>query len=122
MKGSVPDELRLTMYATLKKLFWEMVPLAQPTLCLIQTGIILSVYEYGQGMVNPSYITISACVGMAQVLGLCAVQPPPYPQLGALNPQDEGLQTWWGIMIHERLVFLSIEKMKMLTCKFALLE
>ncbi|CRG91993.1 hypothetical protein PISL3812_09047 [Talaromyces islandicus] len=106
MKGSVPDKLRLTMYAAVKKLFWEMVPLAHPTLCLVQTGLLLSVYEYGQGMLNLSYITISACVGMAQILRLCAVQPPPYPQLGTLKSQDEGLQTWWGIMIHERMISL----------------
>jgi hypothetical protein len=105
LNGSAPDALRLTMYATVKKLFWEMVPLARPTLCLVQAGLLLSVYEYGQGLLNSSYITISACVGMAQILGLCAVQPPPLPQLGTLKPQDEGLQTWWGITIHERLAF-----------------
>lgn len=107
--GSTPDSLRLTLYATVKKLFWEMIPLSQPTLFLVQAGLLVSVYEYGQGMLNSSYITISTCMGMAQVLGLCSVHPPPLPQLGTLRPQDEGLQTWWGIAIHERLAFHSIK-------------
>jgi hypothetical protein len=122
LNGSAPDALRLTMYATVKKLFWEMVPLARPTLCLVQAGLLLSVYEYGQGLLNASYITISACVGMAQILGLCAVQPPPLPQLGTLKPQDEGLQTWWGIMIHERLAFFSVELRSNLTTICAIIE
>lgn len=61
LNGTAPDALRLTMYATVKKFFWEMAPLAQPTICLVQAGLLLSVYEYGQGMLNASYMTISAC-------------------------------------------------------------
>ncbi|OOF92585.1 hypothetical protein ASPCADRAFT_509512 [Aspergillus carbonarius ITEM 5010] len=106
MSGNEPDSLRESMYEALKRLFWDKDSVARPSVALIQAGLLLSVYEYGHGLLNASYVTISVCSSMAQVSGLCNVsQAPPLPRLGTLASQDEMLHTWWGIIIHERLVF-----------------
>ncbi|RAK98132.1 fungal specific transcription factor domain-containing protein [Aspergillus ibericus CBS 121593] len=107
MSGNKPDFLRESMYEAVKQLFWDKDSVARPSVTLIQTGVLLSVYEYGHGLLNPSYVTISVCSSMAQVIGLCSpLQAPSLPRLGSPSSQDEVLHTWWGIVIHERMISL----------------
>ncbi|OJJ44382.1 hypothetical protein ASPZODRAFT_135200 [Penicilliopsis zonata CBS 506.65] len=107
MDGDRPDSLRESMYVAARRLFWDVESVAQPTLALIQCGLLLSAYEYGQGLLNASYVTICVCSSMAQISGLCPTQhPPSLPLPGPWAPQDEGLRTWWGILIHERMISL----------------
>ncbi|PLB54044.1 hypothetical protein P170DRAFT_397049 [Aspergillus steynii IBT 23096] len=101
------DKLREPMYAATRRLFWDPETMASPTLPLIQAGLLLSVHEYGQGFLSASYMTISVCLSMAQVVGLCPMQsPPPFPGSGSWNSSEEGLRTWWAIVIHERMISL----------------
>jgi hypothetical protein len=106
MIGGKPDPLRISVYAASKRLFWDPESMAQPTLEFIQSGVILSTYEYAQGLCNAAYMTISMCLSMAQVSILGKLSPScrrqSLPFLGSWTPQDEGLRTWWAILIHER--------------------
>jgi hypothetical protein len=108
MDGETPNPLRLSLYKALSRLFWDPESIAQPTLPLIQSGVILSSYEYGQGTSDAAYMTICTCLSMGQVCGLG--KPPPghdqiqYPFPGIWTPRDEGLRTWWASLIHERSV------------------
>ncbi|PYI08382.1 hypothetical protein BO78DRAFT_416836 [Aspergillus sclerotiicarbonarius CBS 121057] len=107
LSGNEPDSLRELMYEAVKRLFWDKDSVARPSVALIQAGLLLSVYEYGNGLLNASYVTISVCSSLAQVSGLCgALNAPPLPRLGTLASQDEMLHTWWGIIIHERMISL----------------
>lgn len=112
MDGEAPDSLRVSLHKALRRLFWDPDSMAQPTLQLIQAGVLLSSYEYGQGTTDAAYMTICACLSMAQVCGLS--KPPgglvqmPLPLPGVWTPLDEGRRTWWAILIHERFVHHSI--------------
>jgi len=108
MDGETPDPLRLSLHKALSRLFWDPESIAQPTLPLIQAGVILSSYEYGQGTSDAAYMTICTCLSMGQVCGL-GKPPPGYDQIqfplpGIWTPRDEGLRTWWASLIHERSV------------------
>jgi hypothetical protein len=106
--GKVQDPLRVALHKALRRLFWDPESMAQPTLPLIQSGVILSSYEYGQVTSDAAYMTICTCLGMGHVLGLN--KPPPgheqiqLPLPGTWTPQDEGPRTWWAMIIHERYV------------------
>lgn len=104
--GGKPDPLRLSVYKALRRLFWDSESMAHPSLPVIQSGVLMSLYEYGQGMGDAAYITIGTCQSMAQVCGLN--KPPqgqhflPLPAPRAWTREDEALRTWWAILIQER--------------------
>jgi hypothetical protein len=100
------DALRISLYPVVKRLFWDQESMAQPTLPLAQSGVLLSFYEYGQGMIEAAYMTLCTCVGMAQICRLneTHVDQSSLPVPGFWTPQVEGERTWWAMSIHERFV------------------
>jgi Fungal specific transcription factor domain len=110
MNGETLDPLRTSLHKSVRRLFWDSESLAQPTLPLIQAGVILSSYEYGQGTSDASYMTICICLSMAQVCGLSKPPPGhdqmPLPFPSDWSPREEGQRTWWASLIHERSVNL----------------
>ncbi|PWY82111.1 hypothetical protein BO70DRAFT_259030, partial [Aspergillus heteromorphus CBS 117.55] len=106
MRGDEPDALREAMYEAVKTLFWDKDSVSRPSLSLIQAGLLLAVYEYGHGLLNASFVTIGVCSSMAQLSGLCNPGCPPLPRTGSLVSEDEMLHTWWGILVHERMLSL----------------
>uniref|UniRef100_A0A093V5K4 Uncharacterized protein n=1 Tax=Talaromyces marneffei PM1 TaxID=1077442 RepID=A0A093V5K4_TALMA len=54
-----PDALRESMYTTVKRLFWEPGTIHEAATTIIKAGLFLSIYEYGHGMLNPSYMTMN---------------------------------------------------------------
>jgi hypothetical protein len=111
-----PEPLRYLMYITAKQLFFcgnmaaTTIVEAKPTLALIQAGLLLSVYEYGQGLLEASHATISFCSSMALVSGMRRLSLPDTRSISRTASvsqfEDETVQTWWGIAIHERFVSL----------------
>ncbi|KAE9371718.1 hypothetical protein N431DRAFT_484197 [Stipitochalara longipes BDJ] len=109
--GDLQDSLRVALHKASRRLFWDPESMAQPTLPFIQSGVLLSSYEHGQGSSDAAYMTICTCLSMAQVLGL-SKEPlshekmqPPLP--GIWTTQLEGPRTWWAMLIHERMISLN---------------
>lgn len=100
-----PDALRESMYSTVKRLFWEPATIHEASTTIIKAGLFLSIYEYGQGMLNPSYMTMNVCSSMAQIRQLGGVHDSlSLPPFGAeSSKQHDILKLWWGLKIHERL-------------------
>lgn len=107
MEEGKEDRLRVALQVALKRLFWDPDSMAEPTLPLIQSGVLLSTFEFGQGLNDAAYMTICTCLSMAQVSALFTPtmgnQPVPLPAPGIWTRQDEASRTWWAILIHERL-------------------
>lgn len=107
MKEGKEDPLRVSLHMALKRLFWDPDSMAKPTLPLIQSGVLLSTFEFGQGLNDAAYMTICTCLSMAQVSALLTPtmgnQPIPLPAPGLWTRQDEASRTWWAILINERL-------------------
>jgi hypothetical protein len=99
--------LRVSLYMALRRLLWDPESMAQPTLPLIQSSALLSIFEFGQGMTDAAYLTICTSLSMAQVFGLGNPTPGnlqvPLPAPGLCARQDEGSRIWWTTLIHERL-------------------
>jgi hypothetical protein len=107
MEEGKEDPLRVSLYMALKRLFWDPNSMAEPSLPLIQSGVLLSTFEFGQGLNDAAYMTICTCLSMAQVSALGTLsmgnQPIPLPAPGLWTRQDEASRTWWAMLIHERL-------------------
>jgi hypothetical protein len=107
MEEGKEDPLRVALHLALKRLFWDPDSMAEPTLPLIQSGVLLSTFEFGQGLNDAAYMTICTCLSMAQVSALGALsmgnQPITIPASGLWTRQDVASRTWWAILIHERL-------------------
>lgn len=104
-RNDQPDALRESMYTTVKRLFWEPATIHEATTTIIKAGLFLSLYEYGQAMLNPSYMTMNICSSMAQIRQLGGVHDSrALPPFGAESSKDHDiLKLWWGLKIHERL-------------------
>jgi hypothetical protein len=104
-QNNQPDALRESMYITVKRLFWEPATIHEATTTIIKAGLFLSIYEYGQSMLNPSYMTMNVCASMAQIRQLGGVRDSlNLPPFGAETSKNHDiLKLWWGLKIHERL-------------------
>ncbi|OKL58732.1 hypothetical protein UA08_06321 [Talaromyces atroroseus] len=103
-----PDALREYLYLIAKRLFWDPATAEKPTTALMKAGLLISVYEYGHGLLNASFITLSVCSSMAQVtkLGGIVHECPILPPFGTHPIKENDLKLWWSIKIHEIMISL----------------
>lgn len=91
-----------SLYIATKSLFGQVQTASfmqgQPSVSLIQAGILIAIYDYARGMANSAYLSISICARMGYAAGIHEQTRP--PGRGALS-KEEG-NTWWGILIWER--------------------
>jgi len=107
-----------SLYLTAIALFAQIRALFPPSIYLVQAGLLLSIYEYMSGRPDKAFASIGSCARMAYAARMhrCNL---PSPQL-SWPPLDgetsgrayqlqvqEAANTWWGIVIWERLVSLS---------------
>ncbi|KAK7574677.1 hypothetical protein V3481_016652 [Fusarium oxysporum f. sp. vasinfectum] len=95
------------VHVTVKTLYAQVQAITHASIPLIQTGVILSAYEYASGQIGSAYISIAACIRMAQVVGVDAA----YDKLGAVQEETRLHATsewnlWWSIIVLERFILL----------------
>ncbi|KAG9502054.1 hypothetical protein J7337_007766 [Fusarium musae] len=91
------------VHVTVKTLYAQVQAMMHASVALIQAGVILSAYEYASGQIDPAYISIAACIRMAQVVGIDAA----YEKLGTVQEETRLQATsewnlWWSIIVLER--------------------
>lgn len=97
-----PDQASL--YTTTKLLFNQATKLttqSPPAITLIQAGIIIAVYEYASGMPDTAFQSLSGCANMGYDANLHQW----IKAHGEGQLWKEGVNTWWAILIYERLCF-----------------
>jgi hypothetical protein len=104
LEKSLPGIDHDSLYIATKSLFSKVQTATsaqgQPSLSLVQAGILIAVYEYARGMVDSSYLSIGACARMGYAAGIH--ERTRLPGKGTLS-KEEG-NTWWSILIYERYV------------------
>ncbi|KAI8412164.1 hypothetical protein FOFC_08792, partial [Fusarium oxysporum] len=95
------------VHVTVKTLYAQVQAITHASIPLIQTGVILSAYEYASGQIGSAYISIASCIRMAQVVGVEAA----YDNLGAVQEETRLHATsewnlWWSIIVLERFILL----------------
>ncbi|KAF5627834.1 uncharacterized protein FTJAE_9102 [Fusarium tjaetaba] len=95
------------VHVTVKTLYAQVQAMMQASVALIQTGIILSAYEYASGQIDSAYISIAACIRMAQVAGVDTA----CKKLTAVQEETRLQATsewnlWWSNIVLERFILL----------------
>ncbi|KAL2837353.1 hypothetical protein BJY01DRAFT_221080 [Aspergillus pseudoustus] len=95
------------LYLSSRSLFLQAQTLCQPSLRLVQAGVLFAVFEYAQRSPEQALITVGGCVRMAHTAGLQGPSYLPVPKPaqggGEVENSNEHTNTWWAIMIYERL-------------------
>lgn len=92
------------LYRAVRSTFWSLNATVDASLEMVQSGVILSCYEYGFGMYKECYKTIGVCVRMGQLMGLQDEKPPS----DELQYSDEWIRRaercnlWWALVIRDR--------------------
>ncbi|KAI1263250.1 hypothetical protein F5Y18DRAFT_133595 [Xylariaceae sp. FL1019] len=105
---------RVSLYLTARALFAQVQALYTPTKCLIQAGLLLSMYEYVQGRPDAALTSLAACARMAYAhcgnrFASSSTGTSSEQHISRLETDIEyrlGVQeattTWWGLVICER--------------------
>jgi hypothetical protein len=103
--GDLGDPLfhHSAVHVTVKTLYAQVQAMMHASLALVQAGVILSAYEYASGQIDSAYISIAACIRMAQVVGVDTA----CMKLGAVQEETRLQATsewnlWWSIIVLER--------------------
>ncbi|KAL7807512.1 hypothetical protein V8C44DRAFT_186372 [Trichoderma aethiopicum] len=97
------------LYRAVRSTFWSLNATIDASLEMIQSGVLLSCYEYGFGMYNECYKTIGVCVRMGQLMGL-QDEKPPSDELQYYSDEwirvAERCNVWWALVIRDRSTLL----------------
>lgn len=91
------------VHVTVKTLYAQVQAITHASIALVQAGVVLSAYEYASGQIDSAYISIAACIRMAQVVDVDTA----YEKLGATQEETRLQATsewnlWWSIIVLER--------------------
>ncbi|KAL3420048.1 fungal specific transcription factor [Phlyctema vagabunda] len=97
------------LYATLKSLYINLMASTEPSILLIQAGLLIAVYEYGQGFDQKSYQSIGICARMGHLLGLHKTlsRGPPI-DIESRAVLETHRHVWWSVVIIERVLSVPI--------------
>lgn len=84
--------------ATAVRILYSQARLEQYSVTLVQAGLLLATYEYGQGAMDIAYSVIDGCRSMAQLLGIIT------EELSAADLQVGMPTLSWIILLLERLI------------------
>jgi len=91
-------------YQSCKLHFAQLVALSEPSIELIQAGMLIALFEYLQAIGNRSLTTLGICANLAYVLELDDVVAKESSRTsGEMNAEEEEVVlTWWGLTRLER--------------------
>ncbi|KAJ4159385.1 uncharacterized protein LMH87_008287 [Akanthomyces muscarius] len=100
------QSLEEALFAAAKRYYWGSQPTSAPAMELIVAGILLSTYEYGHGLAQEAYMTISTCTAMIQVSGLLSYHK---NRVDASSVVVEQSRAVWAAIMIERLIALKAQ-------------
>lgn len=91
------DDDRATLHVVTKMLFAQVQAIFPPNTRLIQTGLLISIFEYAHELGDAAFVSIGTCAKMATRTG-------PDARAGGESrfATEEERNLWWGVVIYER--------------------
>lgn len=91
---------RQSLYLATKALLAQVQGSMQPSVSLIQSILLLAIYEYASGRPQVALVTIAGCARMAYAARIHIRR-----HTGNQVEVEEAGNTWWAIVMYERSVF-----------------
>ncbi|KAH9216898.1 hypothetical protein DL95DRAFT_522367 [Leptodontidium sp. 2 PMI_412] len=112
--SSATNDRRYDLYPTLKSIHSLLQSTGRVSHELIQAGILISSFEYCQGLFQEAWMSVGTCVRMAQILGLQESIRKPLPKERDSRTMLETERcVWWAIVIVERNIISAWKKNKL---------
>lgn len=103
VQDDTEGEFGESVYSVAKGFWSRLQSTAQPSICLIQTGLLLATYENGQALEETSRSSMSACVRMGYLMELhMSVRRNVLFDSDAQVGLNTRRRLWWAIVILER--------------------
>ncbi|KAH8658097.1 hypothetical protein BX600DRAFT_514616 [Xylariales sp. PMI_506] len=94
-KGSMFSPL----YRAIKRAFASLACLSRPTMELIQSGMLITLFEFGHGRSRFAYRTLSETLAMARTAGIKPVVWTPNDTAASSQTEEDKQAIWWGLFI-----------------------
>jgi len=92
------------LYRAIKHFYLDVEQTGILSLAVVQAGVLISLYELGQGIYPDAYLSIAACARYAYVLGIGISEHDGTQTRKSLTQveMDESRRAWWAIVILDR--------------------
>lgn len=97
-----------SLYTKLKRFLLLSELECQLSLHLVQAWLLMATFEMGHGLESAAYLSIGTCARTAMLLGIHQVQHNQRKDHADWVALEEQARVWWGIVILERCVNLSL--------------
>ncbi|KAL7960841.1 hypothetical protein V8C34DRAFT_312455 [Trichoderma compactum] len=98
------------LYHNAKRLHFEMEAAGVLSLRVLQAGILIALYEFGQAIYPVAYLTVGACARYGTAIGvnnLGEESPSEYRSPRSMSEVDERRRAWWTILFLDRFMNIS---------------
>ncbi|KAG4415810.1 hypothetical protein IFR04_011044 [Cadophora malorum] len=104
-----PQNPQIELYRAVKHFYLDVEQTGILSLTVVQAGVLISLYELGQGIYPAAYLSIAACARYAHVLGI-GVSEHGGTQTRKILTQvemEESRRAWWAIVILDRFISIA---------------
>lgn len=106
---SYEDDGKRTLYKMVKEFYAEIEATGIMSVCILQSALLIAVYEIGNAIYPAAYMTVGSCARYGVALGLdkLLVNLTGEGNLGKLwMEMEEMRRVWWGVLILDRYAIL----------------
>lgn len=108
-----PRNPRTALYHATKHFHLEVEGSSNPSLTVLQAGLLLALYELGHAIYPAAFLTIGACARYAYVLGINVSKNLNLRKVLTLVEVEERRRVWWAIVILDRFVYSSSRRLSL---------
>lgn len=98
------------LYHNAKRLHFEMEAAGVLSLRVLQAGILIALYEFGQAIYPAAYLTVGACARYGTAIGVNNLREESQSDYGSprsMSEVDERRRAWWTILFLDRFINIS---------------
>ncbi|KAH8822085.1 hypothetical protein F5884DRAFT_659231 [Xylogone sp. PMI_703] len=107
--ASGEDSKSIHYYAA-KRFYSELEAMGIYSIQILQSGILIALYEFGHAIYPAAYLSIGACARYGSAFGFDSSNISCIPESGDWIQVEERKRSWWAIMILDRCVALGDAK------------
>lgn len=99
-----PRNPRTRLYNAAKHFYLEVEGSNSLSVPVLQAGVLIALYELGQGIYPAAFLSVGACARYAHALGIDTSRTARVPKTLTLVEIEERRRVWWAIVILDRCV------------------
>ncbi|KAJ5781970.1 N-terminal binuclear Zn cluster-containing/DNA binding domain-containing protein [Penicillium psychrosexuale] len=90
------------LYRAVKQLYFEVELSGILSILVLQSGILIAIYELGQGIYPAAFLSVGCCARYATALGFNNSIISPSSMVRPWDEEEERRRVWWSILVLDR--------------------